>query len=74
MHIKASKKKHVADPLIVLAVEIGRGPLPITLPDGKILSEYNYIMMPLLDKGTLLTLLMRANHNNGSGRWFVITV
>jgi hypothetical protein len=74
MHIEASKKKHVADPLIVLAVEMGCGPLPITLPSGDKLSEYNYIMMPLLDKGTLLALLMRANHNNGSGRWFVINV
>jgi hypothetical protein len=73
MHIKALKKKNVADSFIVLAVEWGRGPLPITLPSGETLSEYNYIMTPFLGKGTLLTLLMKANHHNGSSRWFVIS-
>jgi len=74
MHIEALEENDVADSFIVLAVEMGCGPLPITLPSGLTVFEYNYIMTPLLDKGTLLTLLMKANHNNGSGRRFVINV
>jgi hypothetical protein len=74
MHIEALMENDVTDSFIVLAVEMGCGPLPITLPSGLTVFEYNYIMTPLLDKGTLLALLMRANHHNGSGRRFMITV
>ena len=74
MHIEALKVNGGADHFIVLAVEMGCGPFPITLPSGLTVFEYNYIMTPLLDKGTLLTLLMKANHHNGSGRRFVINV
>jgi hypothetical protein len=74
MHIQALMVSGGADPFFVLAVEMGCGPLPITLPSGLTVFEYNYIMTPLLDKGTLLALLMRANHHNGSGRRFMITV
>lgn len=67
MHIEALLANGGADPFIVLAVEMGCGPQPIVLPSGETVFEYNYILTNHLDKGTLLALLMKANHNNNSG-------
>jgi hypothetical protein len=74
MHIEALQESDSADSFAVLAIEMGCGPLPITLPSGEIFYEYNYIMTRLLEKGTLLALLMKANHNNGSGRRFRLSI
>ena len=67
MHIKALMVNGGADHFIVLALEMGCGPHPIVLPSGVTVFEYNYILTNHLDKGTLLALLMKANHNNNSG-------
>lgn len=74
MHIEALQESDSADSFAVLAIEMGCGPLPITLPSGEKVYEYNYIMTRLLEKGTLLALLMKANHNNGSGRRFRLSI
>ena len=74
MHIEALKVNGGADPFIVLAVEMGCGPFPITLPSGETVSEYNYLLTHHLDKGTLLALLMKANHNNGTSQWFKLSI
>jgi hypothetical protein len=74
MHIEALEENDVADSFIVLAVEMGCGPLPITLSSGETVQEYNYLLTNRLDKGTLLALLMKANHNNGIGQWFKLSI
>jgi hypothetical protein len=67
MHTEALLVNGGADHFLILALEMGCGPLPITLPSGEHFAEYNYLLTPQLEKGTLLALLMRANHNNGTG-------
>ena len=74
MHIQALMVSGGADPFFVLAVEMGCGPLPITLSSGETVQEYNYLLTNRLDKGTLLALLMKANHNNGIGQWFKLSI
>lgn len=74
MHIEALMENDVTDSFIVLAVEMGCGPLPITLSSGETVQEYNYLLTNRLDKGTLLALLMKANHNNGIGQWFKLSI
>jgi len=45
MHIEALKKVNGgADHFLVLAVEMGCGPKPITLPTGKKITQYNYLL------------------------------
>ena len=44
MHIEALTESDSADSFAVLAIEMGCGPLPITLPSGEKVFEYNYIM------------------------------
>ena len=74
MNILALQVNGGKDPFLVLAVEMGCGPLPLTLSSGKTVIEYNYILTRLLEKGTLLALLMRANNNNGTGCQFKLSI
>jgi len=74
MNIEALLVNGGQDPFLVLAVEMGCGPLPITLSSGETVQEYNYLLTNRLDKGTLLALLMKANHNDGTGQWFKLSI
>lgn len=74
MHIEAFTVNGGADPFLVLAMEMGCGPQPITLPSGECIAEFNYLLTHKLEKGTLLALLMAANHNNDSGHWFKLSI
>lgn len=74
MNIEALLVNGGQDHFIVLALEMGCGPGHIRLPSGHYFKEFNYLLTRRLEKGTLLDLLMRANHNNGKNYWFKLTI
>ena len=69
----ANDRDRVQD-YIVLAIEHGEGKIPITLPSGEKIEEYNYLMTPRHVKGSLLALIMSANNNNKEKYWYKLTI
>ena len=59
---------------LVLAFESGQGEVPLMLPNGERIEEYNYLLTQRHSKGSLLALLMRSNHNNGNGSWYKLSI
>ena len=73
-HRVALENDNLSQDYLVLAIERGRGEIPIILPSGEQIVYYNYLMTPMHSKGSLLALLMRANHNNKIGSWYKLSL